>query len=383
MRHVGIEGSTLFGQPTGVGQYAKRLTEALGQQESDINFEIIRHWLPFKKLRPPIQPFQHLSYRLVRWFPPAVYFQIFKRLGWFIPYDWIALRGYEAVLFYNFVSFPLSSKTKSVVFIHDLSFVHYSNLLLSKNAKYLTRFVPLSLKRASQIVAVSQSTKNQIVDCYKIAPSKISVIPPAVDTKVFAPRPDDQIKSVMNKYNLSTEKYILFTGTIEPRKNIAGLLEAYSQLPSELTKQYSLVLAGGKGWQDESILSKITELQHQNFKIIQTGYVDDQDLPAVYSGASVFVYPSIYEGFGIPPLEAMACGVPVITSNKASLPEVTGKAALLIKPENPAEIAEAIQKILTDSVLANSLKAKGFDQVKKFSWDKSAQQLIELINELH
>src|ERR1035437_9196758 len=134
---VGIEGSLFFKQSSGVGNYAKRLTETASKLESDVDFEILRHWIPFKKRRPPIKPNGHLRYRLVKWFPPMVYYQAFKRLNWFLPYDLIALRNYDAFLFFNFVAFPVRKRTKSLVVIHDLSFIHYPQFAQATNLEFM------------------------------------------------------------------------------------------------------------------------------------------------------------------------------------------------------------------------------------------------------
>ncbi|MGA2572547.1 MAG: glycosyltransferase family 1 protein [Terracidiphilus sp.] len=241
--------------------------------------------------------------------------------------------------------------------------------------------VPRSIKRAARILAVSEHTKADIIKYYDIPADKISVIYNAVDHSEYYPRPAKEVSAVRSKYKLPA-KYILFTGTIEPRKNVEGILGAYAALDEQVKKDHGLVLAGGKGWNDEPIRQAIDKLKSAGEKIICTGYVPDEDLPALFSGASLFVYPSFYEGFGIPPLEAMACGVPVITADNSSLPEVVGDAVIMIKAENIAAITQSISKVLNDSQLANSLRQKGLEQAKKFSWEKSAQTLITLLNSL-
>ncbi|MEX2006660.1 MAG: glycosyltransferase family 1 protein [Candidatus Saccharimonadales bacterium] len=381
MKRIGIEGSPFFGSPTGIGQYARRLITAASKLGSDTHFEIIRHWLPFKELRPPIAPNQRLSYRLVKWFPPAVYFQTFKRLGWFLPYDAIALRRYDAMLFFNFVVFPVRKKVKTIAFIHDLSFIHFSEYTQVKNLTYMQKFVPYSIDRASHIITISQSTKNQIVEHYKVSPGKISIITPAINHSQFYQRPMHEISEIRKKYKLPT-KYILYASTLEPRKNIEGILRSYSALGDDLKMEYGLVLAGGKGWKDESIFKTIDELRSAGENIITTGYVPDEDLPAIYSGATLFVYPSFYEGFGIPLLEAMACGVPVITSNNTSLPEVVGSAAILVEAGDTTALSKAINKVLNNPERANLLREKGLAQAKKFSWEKSAKKLMAVLEKL-
>jgi len=381
MKRVGIEGSPLFGNRTGIGQFAKRLTTAASKANSDVSFEIIRHWPPLKKFKPPIPPNSHLSYRLVKWFPPAVYFQIFKRLGWFLSYDTIALRRYDVMFFYNFVAFPVRKNTISVVFVHDLSFVNCPQFVSGKNKMYLDKFVPRSIKRANHIITISDSSARQIIEHYKVSSSKISIVTPAIDAADYYPRPEKEITAIQKKYKLPI-RYILYASTLEPRKNVEGILRAYAAMDEKIKKSYGLVLAGGKGWKDESILKTIDELLSAGENIVQTGYVPDDDLPAIYSGASLFLYPSFYEGFGIPPLEAMACGVPVISADNTSLPEVVGDAGLYVKAEDTDGLTALAERVLTEPKLVASLRAKGLAQAKKFSWEKSATQLLEVLEKI-
>jgi glycosyltransferase involved in cell wall biosynthesis len=378
---VGIEGSLFFKRSSGVGYYAKRLTEAAARQDSEIDFEIVRHWLPGRKFTPPIKPTAHLSYRLIKWFPPMVYYQVFKRLNWFLPYDLIALKNYDAFLFFNFIAFPVRKRTKSIVVIHDLSFIHFPQFTQKKNLKFTPKLTERSVRRASHIITVSENSKKEIVDYYKIPESMVSVIYNAIDHKDFYPRGGSEIKKVIKKYNLP-ERYIHIHGTIEPRKNIEGLLNAYAMLGRELQENYGLVISGGKGWNDESIYKLIDELKAAGHNIVLPGYIETGDLPAIYSGASLFVLPSFYEGFGVPPLEAMACGVPVIVSDNSSLPEVVGDAAIKIKAGDTEGLAKQMQRVFEDDKLAGRLRKHGLTQAAKFSWDESAARLVELLETL-
>ena len=379
---VGIEGSLFFKRSSGVGHYAKELIAAASELDSDINFEIVRHWLPFKKLQAPIPTNNHLSYRLVKWFPPMIYYQVFKRLDWFLPYDFVAAKKYDAFLFFNFIAFPLRKRTKSVIVIHDLSFIHFPQFTQKKNLKFTPKLMERSIKRANHIITVSQNSKKEIASYYKVPLSNITVIPNAVDHSHFYRRSQTEILRASKKYQLPS-KYIHFHGTIEPRKNIEGILDAYAGLGADLQNQYALVLTGGKGWNDETIYNKIDKLKTDGLNIILPGYIDATDLPAVYSGASLFVWPSFYEGFGIPPLEAMACGVPVIVSDNSSLPEVVGSSAIMVRAEDTAAIIRDMTKVLSDKKLSGELRTKGLAQAKKFSWDKSAGKLIELLDTLN
>lgn len=375
---VGVEGIPLFGERTGVGQYTKRILEAASEKESGIKFEIIRQLMPHRRINDlPIKPNKNLAYRVVRWMPPIIYYQLFKRTGRTLPYDVAVLRRYDLMLYFNFVAYPVTKRTKTIVVIHDLTYVNSPEYVSPKNRGFLIKFVPKSLKNADHIIAVSENTKREIVDYYKVKPQKISVITPAVSHEQFYPRPQEEIKKINGKFGIDKE-YILSVSTIEPRKNLVGVFEAFEMLPEKLKQKYALVLVGGQGWLDSEIQRRYENLA-QRYTVIKTGYVDDNDLPAIYSGASVFVYPSFYEGFGIPALEAMACGTPVITSDNTSLPEVVGNAAIKIKASDTRKLSRKLEYVLTDKNLANNLSTKGLAQAKKFSWDKSADMLIELI----
>jgi glycosyltransferase involved in cell wall biosynthesis len=218
------------------------------------------------------------------------------------------------------------------------------------------------------------------MEYYKVPEDKISIISPAVDQKVFYPRESAEITKVKQNYGVK-KPYILSLCTLEPRKNLVGVLDAYEKLPEKTKRSYILVLAGGKGWLDDELEKRIGELSAK-YEVIKTGYVPDEDLPALYSGASVFVFPSFYEGFGMPPLEAMACGTPVITSDNTSLPEVVGNAGIMIKADDTERLAGEMERVLTNNKLAQNLREKGLEQAKKFSWEKSAKELLDVIEEV-
>jgi glycosyltransferase involved in cell wall biosynthesis len=378
---VGVEGIPIFGDRSGVGQYTKRLVEAASKLDSNTKFEVIRQLMPLRKLSNfPIEPNPHLSYRIVRWLPPVIYYQLFKRVGWTLPYDLVVHRKYDAVLFFNFVAYPTTRKVKSIIVIHDLSYIYHKKFVSPKNQEYLEKFVPRSIARADKIIAISENTRTEVSKYYGVPKSKITIINPAVDHSEFKPQERSRVEEIKSKYGIK-KPYILSVGTIEPRKNLIGTLNAFEMLPESIKSRYTLVLAGGEGWLNDEIEARYQQLSEQ-YSLIKTGYVSDSDLPPLYAGAEVFVFPTFYEGFGMPPLEAMACGTPVISADNSSLPEVVGDAAIKVKAEDTAAISKAIERILTDADLAGSLRQKGFAQAKKFSWEKSARVLIELLDSL-
>lgn len=289
--------------------------------------------------------------------------------------------GRRIFLYPNYSSWP-ALFSKSISFIYDLSFVKYADFVEPRNQKFLVEQVKKSVSRASKIVTISQNSKEEIVKEYGVKPDDVVILYPAIDQRKFYRRPTDEIKKVKAKYGIF-DNYILFVGNIEPRKNLKGLILAYEKLDKKIRDKYSLLLIGAKGWQDSEINKILINSRMNGNRIIQpTDYVVDKDLPALYSGASAFAYVSLYEGFGIPPLEAMACGTPVICSDNSSLPEAVGNASVMVKAEDTTQIAKALTKVLTDSKLAEDLRRKGFVQVDNFSYEKSAGLLLKTIKEL-
>ena len=376
-----IEATSIFKYRSGVGQYSKRLSETLVQQnpQNEFTFFSFNLWpraLPPREIKGP-----NVNYRFIRLFPGKIYNQLL-RMNINLPIDLLLRRQADIIFYPNFRVWPMfSRKTKTMVVIHDLSFIYYPQYSSPRNLRDNLKFVPRAITKANRVIAVSNSSKGQIVDHYGTDPAKITVVYNAVDHSEYYPRSAKEVSAIRNKYKLPA-KYILFTGTIEPRKNVVGILNAYAALDERVKKDYGLVLAGGKGWNDESIRQAIDRLQSAGEKIICTGYVPDKNLPMLFSGASLFVWPSFYEGFGVPPLEAMACGVPVITSDNSSLPEVVGDAAIKVKAENTAAISKAMASVLTNAKLAAELRQKGLVQAKLFSWEKSAEILMDVFNEL-
>lgn len=371
-----IEGSPLFVQRSGVGQYTKRLLDGAIARDTKDAFTVFGFLLAWKK-RPTglLKPAGNLHFRYIRYFPGKVYRGLFQFLI-APPVDLLMAARADVVLFPNFVRWPLAFSKKSIVIVYDLSYINTSEHSASRLRNYLSRFVPKSIEQSDHVITISENSKKEIIDHYRVDPNKITIISPAVDHKIFTKQAPETVDSVLKKYDIGG-KYILFTGTIEPRKNIIGILNAYAALPETIRSTFSLVLVGGKGWLDESIHRRLEELKKLN--IILTGYAPDEDLPGLYSGASVFIYPSFYEGFGMPPLEAMACGVPVITSNNSSLPEVVGGAGLMVEANDQSGLTNAIKTVLTDNNLAAELAQKGLVQAKKFNWDSSAVKLLEVI----
>lgn len=265
----------------------------------------------------------------------------------------------------TFLDVSLGLQIPQVVIIHDLTnfiYPRHAGVEISRRYQDKTR---KACAKAAKIIAVSESTKKDIVRLLKIQPDKIDVIYPGQTTFPVGGKLPPKIKP---------KNYILFVGTIEPRKNLKNLLTAYSLLPTAIRNNYPLVIVGGKGWNNNIELAEIGKTPGVNW----LGYVSNQELGALYRNASVFAYPSLYEGFGLPVLEAQQFGVPVVTSNVSSLPEAAGEGALLIDPKNPKSISRALQRVLEDKELHQKLSKKARSHAQKFSWEKAARETLEV-----
>ncbi|MFA5124555.1 MAG: glycosyltransferase family 1 protein [Patescibacteria group bacterium] len=269
---------------------------------------------------------------------------------------------------------PLGYRGQAVVTIHDLAVYLYPELFLDRLINFDRRYlVPQSLKQADKIIAVSNSTKRDIIKLFGIAPEKIEVIYEGVADREAT-------------YQKGKEKYILYLGTIEPRKNLTRLIGAFKKLKQEepVARDLKLILAGKNGWKNEEIFRGLrqanAELQEEAIKYL--GYVTPERKHELLSHAEVFVFPSLYEGFGLPVAEAMACGLPVITSDAGSLPEIGGEAVLYVNPLKEEEICLAIKKVITVENFRQQLAEKGKQKSREFTWDKCAQQTKELLEGL-
>lgn len=316
------------------------------------------------------------KFNLIRYIPGKVWNVTNRRLK-MPPLEVLMGRRADVYIFTQFRMYPTLFAKKRFTVVHDLAFKHYPKYIEAKNLQFLERRVPEAIKKSDKIITISEFTKQDIIDTYAADPSKIIVSHCAVDTDKFK---KTQITSaIKNKYKIP-DNYILYLGTIEPRKNITNLVKAYADLPRSLKDKYPLVLAGGGGWNDDEIKQAI-DLARQNSEIIQTGYIEEKDIPALYSGAELFLYPSHFEGFGMQILEAMACSTPVLTANNSSLPEVGGDAAYYVDDKSIFSIKNGIGKLLKDSQLRQDMIKKGKQQINKFSWQESAQKIIDAINE--
>ncbi len=270
---------------------------------------------------------------------------------------------------------PFRRNCKSIITIHDLAFLLYPHFLTKESARYYGQ-IDQAVKRTDHIIAVSESTKQDTIRLLGAPEHKITVIYESADP-IYRPVNDREIlEQTKSKYHI-TGDFILFVSTIEPRKNLPTLLKAYRQLLDSYKADAKLAVVGRRGWLSEEVFTLVDELKLTS-DVLFLGRVPVEDLLHLYNTAQLLVQPSFYEGFGLPPLEAMACGTPVVVSNVSSLPEVVGDAGLLVDPEDVLELTVAIWRVLTDEALRAELIAKGLKRAQCFSWEKTALETLEL-----
>jgi glycosyltransferase involved in cell wall biosynthesis len=361
--HIAIDARLVYYTRAGIGQYTLRLTQALATAYQDVRFTLLQD-------RRNTQPLiEAPNVTLARCLVPSHHRLEQLLLPW-------AVRRLQADVFHSpdFIP-PLRARGPFVITIHDLAFLIYPHFLTKEGARYYSQ-IDRALQRADGVIAVSESTKHDLIRMLGTSEDKISVIYEAADPMF---RPMDRVAAlsyVQALYDLPDE-FILFVGTIEPRKNIAGLLRAYRRLRDDYKLTPGLVLVGAPGWLYDDVYAQVKSLDLKPYCFF-LGRVSGDDLLHFYNAARCLVLPAFYEGFGLPPLEAMACGTPVIVSNVSSLPEVVGDAALLIDPQHDEEITVALWRMFTDSALWDELQAKGLQRAAAFSWQRAAEQTMTL-----
>lgn len=275
-------------------------------------------------------------------------------------------------------SLPPTYRARPVLTVHDLSFMRLPQCSYPSLRAFLTQVVPRSVRRAEVVLADSECTRNDVIQLLGADPRRVRVIYPGVDERFRRVSDQDTLDAVRLRYGLP-DHFVLSVGTLQPRKNYERLVEAYALVRAH--SDIKLVIAGGKGWMYDGIFRKVEELGLRN-DVRFLGYVDDKDLPALYTLAALFAFPSLYEGFGLPALEAMACGTPVVASNASSLPEVVGAAALLVNPTDVSALAEAILEMLDDHARRDDIVQRGLAQAQRFTWNQAALHLLAIYQEM-
>lgn len=292
------------------------------------------------------------------------------------PIDLLFGKGFY--IFPRFVSMPLLFNKSSVI-IYDISYELYPEYSDERNAKFLSASVSKSISKSNSIITISDNAKKEIVEFYGVNNKDITVAKPATDFNLMYRRSSEEINKIKDFYGINGE-YIVALSNLEPRKNLDMLVDSYCNLPKELLDKYSLLLVGINGWKTDKLFDKILRQVKKGYKIIRpSGYVHDQHKAAILSGASLLVYPSHYEGFGMPPLEALACGTPVVTSDNSSLPEVVGELGIMVNSHDKDALTHAIISALKDKVKTKNIIKSGPKRARMFSWIESAQLIIDMV----
>ncbi|NLZ74386.1 glycosyltransferase family 4 protein [Candidatus Falkowbacteria bacterium] len=396
---IGVDARVLMDKYySGVSEYAANLLKALLLLDPDNEYKLFYN--SFKNLNQQFQSWNRPNSQVVASRVPNKIFNYLGQKIFSYPKIDKKLGGVDIFWSPHFNFTSLEKNTKKIITVHDLSFLRYPEFFsIRKNIWHRALRVKKIIREADRVIAVSENTKNDIVELVGVAPEKVKVIYSGNNALKDVLDKKDLTAAEKNIFNQAAKEFlakknlkgrlILYLGTIEPRKNISGLITAYNALRDKdklsghnKFSDLKLVLAGADGWKNKQIYTEWKKSPYQA-DIIFLGYISQKEKEILYSSATVFVYPSYYEGFGFPPLEAMTYGLPVICSNISSLPEVVAGAALMINPFESQEIAEALEIILSDTNLRESFIQKGYERAKIFTWKKTAEEYLKIFRELN
>lgn len=371
---IGFDVTAALTQGGGIGRYTRELIHALTTEAPHLTYKLFSARPPAVLPVPdslPVAP--HVSH-----YPAPVdehwLYRLWYRARLPVPVQ-LFMGGIDLFHSPDFVLPPVRGRVPTIVTVHDLSFIHYPETFPANLVAYLNRVVPWSVGRASHILADSLSTSRDLQALWGVTPERITVLYSGVNERFKPVRDQATLAAARQRYGLD-EPYVLAVGTVQPRKNYEMLIRAFRPVAERYP--HSLIIVGGKGWLDEGLPREI-ERQGLQGRVRLAGFLDDADLPAVYSAADLLAFPSLYEGFGLPLLEAMACGTPVITSNTSSLPEVASdESAILLSPHDEGAWTTALLRLLGDDGARRDLIAAGFARSAQFSWRAAARQLAAL-----
>lgn len=375
---IGIDITSALAQSGGIGRYTRELIDAVVRLGTEFNFTLFSARQPNNFNADRVFSLTgNVSFKEIpiseRWL-----YRIWYRLR--LP---ISVQNFTGSmdLFHSpdFVLPPVSRRVPTLLTVHDLSFIHFPEAYTDNLVSYLNRVVPWSIKRASHILADSQATQEDLINHWKIPQDKITVLYSGVSKNFKPVTTPKEIRRVRMKYKLGDGPYLISVGTVQPRKNYQMLIKAFRKVADKY--KHNLIIVGGMGWMHEPILDEI-RLQKLEGRVRFLGFIDDRDLPALYSAATLFAFPSLYEGFGLPILEAMACGVPVIASDASSLPEVAGDAALLLPANDVEAWAHNMLDLLEDMSSRMKMVGAGFLRARRFTWTQSARDLVMVYKNL-
>jgi glycosyltransferase involved in cell wall biosynthesis len=372
---IGLDGFPLLTSLTGVGHYTFELARALALLAPTDQFELVAPG-----------PFPNSIVEDIRLNCPANLRAVsaeaksIRRRRWWAVGLPLYLRKASLDLFHGTnYEVPLWSKRRSVLTIHDLSILLHADTHRADLARRARRRLPVMTRSASMIITPTESVKREVSERLKVDPEKI-VVTHEAPRRGFQRMPFADIAEAKRRLGIEDE-FLLFVGTIEPRKNLLTLMRAFDQILRQTSRRPQLVVAGAEGWLMDQLFAFIKESSIGD-RLLLTGYLDDKDLRALYSSCRAFVYPSIYEGFGLPPLEAMACGAPVIAGNIATFQETLGSAAELVEPNDVEALARSIVEILGDEDRRRDLSRRGLEQAAKFSWERTAELTLEVYRQV-
>lgn len=371
---IGIDYTAAVRQRAGIGRYTRNLIRALSEIDGERQYVLLvaggrggdglGPWPPNFRVRSVPLSDRWLNILWQRLRLPLPVQTITGSLDLFHSPDFVL---------------PPVGHAPAILTVHDLSFMRVAECFVPGFRSYLEQAVSCAVRRAVRILADSQSTRRDLIELFNVAPEKVTVLYPGVEARF---RPIDEVEAlnvVRARYCLP-DRFILGLGTLQPRKNFAGLIEAFAWLLAHShsdADDLQLVIVGGEGWLAEDIRAAIDRLGLDG-KVRLVGFVQDADLPALYNLASVFAFPTLYEGFGLPVLEAMACGTPTVAADNSSIPEAVGDAGLLVPTKDPVALADALGTLLAEPALRDRLVAAGLRQAARFTWNQGAQQLLKV-----
>lgn len=369
---------------TGIGRYTYELASVLRRQEAIQALRLFSSGnfldeIPSVDYAPEVSDSSMKTYGLKKRLQKSPWvLEIYRRLFGVLRSD--GLKGYEDHLYHGPNFFLPRFEGRCIATFHDLSPFTWSHCLEPSKVHYMQKELQYTLQRADRLITVSEYIRRELCEFSGRGMDTIDAVQLAAAIE-FQPRNELQLRRFLNKYQLKYQAYTLFVGTIEPRKNILSILHAYEKLPFPTRQRFPLVLAGHEGWKSDDIHAAIQKAQRQGW-VKYLGYLPAQELPALFSGARLFVFPSLYEGFGLPVLEAMQSGIPVVCSNSASLPEVTGDAALMCEAMDVGHLSQLISQGLEDIDWRGHAVLKGLKQASKFSWERCGNETLAVYNKL-
>jgi glycosyltransferase involved in cell wall biosynthesis len=367
--NLAVDAQALIGpHPTGIGAYSNRILDVIEQMDTQNRYVLPYFWSP-RRRRPPTVP-RPANFRYRRVPIPTPVVRALDRRGVNLAWDFFVGR-LDACLFTGAVVRPLR-RGRNVRVIHDVTYLSHPETLPSKEvAAEWTHSIRSTINALHSVITVSEAVRDELVDLLGISADRISVAPPGVDHAIFRPAPPEAVEAVRRTYDLERD-YVLHTGMHEPRKNIPRLIQAFAALPAARSRDLVLALAGPPAWGSGAIAEAIRDVA-AHVEVKPLGFVPTSDLVALYTGARAFAFPSLYEGFGMPVLEAIACGVPVITGDAPALREVAAGAAIHVAPTDTDALAAALAMVLDDDSVRATLSQQGPARARAYSWQRSAE----------